>query len=420
MGLEEELFEYVEGLQIIDTHEHLPGREEKRERETDFLKEYLEHYLSSDLVSAGLGRDQLEVARDDTVPLEERWELVQPYWDFSRHTGYARALDLSVDGLYGIEEINGDTFPAVEEKFQQSLNREDHFNFVFERAGIDLALLDEDLDCDRQLFRSVYRIDPWLFPTSFGELQARGKEVGLRIHSLRDWKEACERKLDKVLQKGAVGLKCGVAYSRSLRFERSREGEAAEEFEILFEDEHLPAWRPPAHPGKRFQDHMMHHILTLAEERELPLQVHTGIQEGNGNVIYDSNPQLLTNLLLEYEGVDFDLFHIGYPYQEELGVLVKNFPNAYVDMCWAHIISPEGSLNALSEWLEVVPLNKICAFGGDYCLIDGLYGHQLIARRNVAKALAGKVEKGIFDLARAKEISKWLLVDNPVRLFGLK
>ena len=39
--------------------------------------------------------------------------------------------------------------------------------------------------------------------------------------------------------------------------------------------------------------------------------------------------------------MDFDIFHIGYPYQQTLSALAKNFANVYIDMCWAHIISPD-------------------------------------------------------------------------------
>lgn len=50
-------------------------------------------------------------------------------------------------------------------------------------------------------------------------------------------------------------------------------------------------------------------------------------------------------------------------------------------MCWAHIVPPVASRNILSEWLEFLPYNKINGFGGDYCFVDGVYGHQYIARR---------------------------------------
>jgi len=165
---------------------------------------------------------------------------------------------------------------------------------------------------------------------------------------------------------------------------------------------------------------MMHFILGLANKRNLTFQFHTGLQEGSGNIIYHSDPALLSNLFLEYPDIDFDIFHIGYPYQQVLSVLAKTFPNVYIDMCWAQMISPTASINALAEWVDSVPLNKISAFGGDYAFIDGVYGHQHLARLNVSKALARKVKEGVFDLEKAKEISEMLFYQNPLKIFKLE
>ena len=65
-----------------------------------------------------------------------------------------------------------------------------------------------------------------------------------------------------------------------------------------------------------------------------------------------------------------------------------------------------------------MPANKIIGFGGDYCFVDGVYGHQQLARENIAAALTEKVETGTFDVERAKEIARWVLVDNPAALYG--
>jgi uncharacterized protein len=104
----------------------------------------------------------------------------------------------------------------------------------------------------------------------------------------------------------------------------------------------------------------------------------------------------------------------------EMGTLAKNFQNVFLDMCWGHIISPEAARRALIEWLDVVPANKIHAFGGDYCFVDGVYGHQYIARRNVAHSLAHKVNDGSISISRAEEIASWMFRDNPIDLFKLE
>ncbi len=82
----EQLREYVFGLEIIDTHEHLPAREEWRDQRCDVLGEYLVHYMNCDLVSAGLPREQLAEVTDPDRPLPQRWRMVEPFWTAARCT----------------------------------------------------------------------------------------------------------------------------------------------------------------------------------------------------------------------------------------------------------------------------------------------------------------------------------------------
>ena len=88
-------------------------------------------------------------------------------------------------------------------------------------------------------------------------------------------------------------------------------------------------------------------------------------------------------------------------------------------MCWAHVVSPNASVNALLEWFDTVPLNKISAFGGDYEHVDGVYGHLKLAQQNVAEALSIKVDQGLFDVDKAKEISGMLFYNNPKKIFRI-
>lgn len=53
MSIRNTLFDYIQTLKIIDTHEHLP-LESERPQNTDILEEWLIQYFSSDLISAGM------------------------------------------------------------------------------------------------------------------------------------------------------------------------------------------------------------------------------------------------------------------------------------------------------------------------------------------------------------------------------
>jgi hypothetical protein len=40
-------------------------------------------------------------------------------------------------------------------------------------------------------------------------------------------------------------------------------------------------------------------MIREAERRRLPVQIHTGLQEGNENILPNSNPEHLINLFME-------------------------------------------------------------------------------------------------------------------------
>lgn len=167
------------------------------------------------------------------------------------------------------------------------------------------------------------------------------------------------------------------------------------------------------------QDYLFHRVVQCTEALAMPLQVRTGYQEGHGNVISNSDPTLLTNLLIEYPKVKFVLFHLGFPYTGELSVLAKTYQNVYVDFCWNHMGQPSVARRVLGEMVDCIPGNKLMAFGADFGYIEGVYGHQVLARRNVAASLAQKVDEGFFTMAEAEFLATRLLRDNAIDLYRL-
>ncbi len=417
----EELLETINELHIIDTHEHLPRCEAARDQQCDVLGEWLVQYFWCDLVSAGLPREAQSEVRDSSKDLMGRWELVEPYWEWARTTGYGRALDIAARDLYGLDGVRRETIGALNEAFCAARAKGGQFEYVLkEKSRITLSVLDSHLECDRRYMASVVVLDHFPRPRGRAQLEQVGRETGVRVHRLEDWEEALHVAIDQAWEKGAVAVKSAIAYERSLYCPKVERAEAEREFNRIFHERNSPEWRDNYRANEAFESYMMHALLREADRRGLTVQVHTGLLEGNGNVITDSNPVNLTNLFLEYGNVKFDIFHLGYPYMLELSSLAKNFPNVYIDMCWGHVISPEAARRALVEWLDTVPANKISAFGGDYCFVEGVYGHQYLARRNVAAALAQKVADQSMDLDRAKEIARWLFVDNPRRILDLE
>ena len=301
-----------------------------------------------------------------------------------------------------------------------------------EKAGIERIILDTSTDTpveevDRRFFSPVIRFRDFVIVRSRVELEALETRCGRKIHSLNDLVDSLKAEFRRVYPH-VVGVKIGLAYMRTLKFDKVSFREAEEVFNNIYKQEMfdritIGKTRRTVPAGlslnecKPLQDFMVHKVIQFASEMDLPIQIHTGLQEGNENIITNSNPTLLVNLFREYKEVKFDIFHGSYPYIGELAALAKNFPNVYVDMCWLHIISPYKAREALSEWLDTVPSNKIFGFGGDYRFIEGVYGHSVIARENIAKVLADKVAEGILTDEQAMKIAEKLLRKNAEELF---
>lgn len=401
------IFDEVLKMPVIDTHEHLSWNEYTGS--ADVLSEYLIHYMSSDVRSAGLSAADFEKVRNPAEPganLMERWNIVEPYWEYARYTGYGRSLDIAVKGIYGIDGVNRNTIEELNRVFRDNYTI-GHYNRVLkDLCNIEVSLLDDWGGADEPVSNPFFKRS-WQ-PTSF---VLPYPEMFDGINSIDDWTENLENQLDKQLKfNDTKFIKTAIAYQRSLRFDKVDYNLAKEQFNKALETKQFP---------KELQDYCMHYLLKLANERNLTVQIHTGLLEGNGNTLSNSDPSLLNNLFFEYSNVDFDLFHISYPYQNVASALCKMFPNVYIDMCWAHIISPSASVSALDEFLDAVPYNKISAFGGDYCFVDGVYGHLYLAKENVSKVLANKVEQRIFNIDKALDIAHALFYDNPKRIFKL-
>jgi len=419
----------VDKIKLIDTHEHLPQESERIKGKPDPFATFLIHYISSDLVSAGMPKDILYRVRNASLPLNERWRLLAPFWEKIQNTGYARALNLAVKGLYNVDGLNERTYKDLEARVK-SANKPGLYKWVLkEKAGVDLSILDNEIvDVDRSLFAPVIRFDDFILLKERSDIEALEIKCEMKIHSLLDLTKALKLRFEK-LSKSIVGVKIALAYRRPINFEKTTTADAERVFNKIYSQKvfrriELPDGARVNIPegvsfeeAKPLQDFVVHMILQLSGIYQLPVQIHTGLQEGNENVVTSSNPVHLVNLFMEYKEVKFDVFHGGYPYTSELATLAKNFPNVYVDLCWLHIISPAVARRVLSELIDTVPSNKILGFGGDYRFVEGVYGHALLARENTARVLAEKVEDDAFTQKEALLLAQRLLRDNANELY---
>ncbi len=425
VALEAEIREALDAVRIVDTHEHLDTEEEFCARPADFGRLFL-HYANCDLVSAGCPPQDVERLQvDSRMGPRDKWRLIAPYWERMKDTGYGRCLEIAIRDLYGLDGLSAETVEPLSERMAAN-RRPGYYREVFDKAGIAVALwnrLDRSgpiprmwtPEYDRTLF-----IQDMLSP--FASLDAADwrEGWGREILCLDDYLEAIEERFAAHARQAAA-LKFGLAYSRPLVFGDRARGE----IEPLFNRLLNAGWeRNGAMPSlaelRAIQDYLVHFSLQQCARHSLTVKFHTGLQEGNGNTIRNSRAALLSNLFFKYPNVRFDIYHISYPYQDELLALAKNFANVAIDFCWMWIINPAAGRRALSEALDTVPANKIHGFGGDFIFVEGTYGHAIMARENTARVLAEKVAGGEMSVERAATVGRWLLRDNPIEWFGLR
>lgn len=427
---------HVESIKIIDTHEHLPSEEQRLAKKIDVLNEFYLHYTSSDLISAGMSEEELLYTRDTSIPLEDRWDVFEPWWQSIRNTGYSWCIEIAAQGLYGVDGINKDTYQQLQEQLVMH-NKPGLYRWVLkEKAGIEISILDEltgSHDVDQEFFAPVLRVGEFVNLSNRYEVESYAKMLGATVRGFDDLVNLVKSRFVFLASKIA-GIKIALAYRRPLYFEKRSYAEAEEAFnaiyktrtfhrEIINVDKGYSKMTPDS-PGtdalKPMQDYLVHLAVSEAEKRELPIQIHTGLHEGNENILTNSDPTQLVNLFMEYKNAKFDIFHGSWPYCGQLGALAKNFQNVYLDMSWMHIISPSKTRTALSEWLDEVPVNKILGFGGDYLAVEGSYGHSVIARDNISKVLSEKVDNREYTVEEAKRYASMMLRDNPMKLFFKK
>lgn len=417
------LTDYIKNMQIIDTHEHIPPEEDWLNKKLDFSQMLC--YIGTDAISAGLSQHDWERIIDpEEKDINAKWQIFKPYWKIIRNTAYSKSLLVALRDLYDIDDLTDSTIPVLTEKLSKVQRKGYYREILKDRSKIVKAILNTnirmDKDFDPEFFTSTINTSAICHPEHPNWLGWIEESSDMNITNLESFICAVDTLIERQLNRGSIGFKWAMAYWRKIEHNDVTKHDAEQSFNdyvITYPKSQFAAVSPKE--WKPFQDYCFHHIIQLSIDYNLPVQIHTGILADNITPVTNSKPTYLINLFLKYPKARFDIFHGGYPYTNELGVLAKNFPNVYIDMCWMHIISPTASINALKEWLETIPVNKIFGFGGDHAIVEGAYAHSLIARNNISRALSDMVCDGYFTEAEAVDIAQKILYNNPGDFYRL-
>ena len=117
LEISEALYDQIEPMRTIDTHEHLFEEPTRLADQLDFSSLF-DAYANADLVSAGMSSSDHGRFMSPATDLDEKWRMAAPYWEAARHTGYSTAIRLTIRDLYGADDLNSSTYGPITEKMR--------------------------------------------------------------------------------------------------------------------------------------------------------------------------------------------------------------------------------------------------------------------------------------------------------------
>ncbi len=347
------------------------------------------------------------------------WSKAQHNFANARATSFYRYLLPAFHDLYGVD------FDTITTEQARTLNDKIFDNYktdkwlrevITQRANIELMVVDAywrrlDFSTDYPFtvaLCNVTSVVRGFHPSEFNDPLDDPYEFARRheieVKSLSDYLALLDKLLETARREGAVCLKSTLAYTRTLEFDNVSKERAVQIFG-------KPRKELTKRQIKDFEDFIMWRLVELSAKYDLPFQIHTGQAKIQG-----SNPMLLVDLIEANPKTKFVLFHGGFPWVGETGVIAMRCRNVWIDSVWLPTLSYTMARRAYQEWLEAVPSNRIM-WGSDTGTAEGIYGATEFTRRCLAEALAEKVLRGELREEHALQIGRQIMRENALELF---
>jgi len=411
----EQLLTEMDSLKTVDCHSHTCLRSEYYQAGPRSLFD-IGSYFDRDIESVTGQMPQAMYANCDSD--EERWQRLKGVLDKARNVSYWRHNLVTFKGLFDLadDELTDDNWRGLNERIKEKTADPNWYDNV----TVDVCNLRTQVknipwfkDWEPEYFTAILRMEPALELWK-SETRAQLEEhLGCSITDLRSCRQALADLAEQYQTRGAVGVKLAHAYRRTLSSEPVEETIAAAVFDAALHSEELSPTQV-----KQFEDYIIFFLAGLCSDTGLVFDIHTGVQSNWGN-IPDSDPLLLLPLIHAHRSTRFNLYHAGYPYSREMGMLGKHCPNVWLNMAWMYVITMEGSRQTLSEWIDLVPGYRLLGFGSDVAWPELIYGHLQMARACLADVLDQKVHRDFLSQQAALDLVQMMLHDNAVQFYGL-
>ncbi|MEE8324379.1 MAG: amidohydrolase family protein [Candidatus Humimicrobiaceae bacterium] len=417
-------------IPIIDTHEHLISEQERRNLDLDIFFLF-SHYTSTDLINSGMSEEEYFSLSDFGITEDKRWRIFEKYWQIIKNTNYSKIVLESVKALYGFDDINAANHAEISKKINDTKNIEWYDHVLSDRSRIKYILnfienipeISDTSPLKRSDTMPVKNFVDIISVCCKEDLMRFEKKYDTTLYNLKDYLDLIDSLFEESVNNNYRAIKIVLAYMRDIHFEEIDFGEADKVFSRLYKLRDYGFLEKKDFLSKNelgpLQDHLVHYIIQKAISYNLPIQIHSGLLDGNLGNISGTNPNYLINLFLKYRNAKFDIFHAGYPYSDILVSICKQFPNVYFNLCWIHDVSADLYGDILERVCEILPSNKVFGFGGDYKLVECIYGAQKTARKTITTLLYKKIRSRYFTFEEGIEYAKKILYKNPLAFYSL-
>ncbi|MGD9126792.1 MAG: amidohydrolase family protein [Planctomycetia bacterium] len=349
---------------------------------------------------------------------ETWWKVAEKDFENSRaRSAYRAELPVFKD-LYGVDydtltlERAKDLNARMEKNFADPDWAEE---IIVRRANTQLVIIDSFIMPNRTKDHYPFTVSAYnvtyvihgFHPSEFGQHSgpyAFAAKHKLPVKTLDDYVNVLDQIVADAKKRGAVCLKSASAYFRTLKIEPVSKKEV-EKFYGRTRKELTPS------EVKKFQDYIFWQLARLAAKHQIPFQIHTGHAKIPG-----SNPMNLVPFISGNRKTTFVLFHGGFPWIEESGMVALKYPNVYLDSVWMPTLSYSMGKQGFREWLEMISSNRIM-WGSDLVNVEGSYGTTKFARQCIYEALAEMVIDDEIREEDALRIGRQILRENALNVY---
>lgn len=127
----------------------------------------------------------------------------------------------------------------------------------------------------------------------------------------------------------------------------------------------------------------------------------------------------LGEIISRHPKIQFHCYLSSRHANQSLCTLCRELPNLCMAGYWWHNFFPGTIARVIDERLDMLPANRQIGFFSDAYCVDWLYAKSGLVRTELARALAGRVDRGQYTPGEALQIAGKLLYETPRHLLRL-